>query len=84
MEEQTGAQVLTLPPVADHAPLVSPFSPCLLALRLSRIFSADPALILASELKEQVLVIQLCLTLCDSKDCSPLGSSVHGILQQEY
>ena len=24
---------------------------------------------------------QLCLTLCDPMDCSPLGSSVHGILQ---
>ena len=24
---------------------------------------------------------QLCLTLCDPVDCSPLGSSVHGILQ---
>ena len=27
------------------------------------------------------LVTQLCLTLCDSMDCSPPGSSVHGILQ---
>ena len=27
-----------------------------------------------------VLVIQLCLTLCDLLDCSPPGSSVHGIL----
>ena len=25
--------------------------------------------------------LQLCLTLCDPKDCSPPGSSVHGILQ---
>ena len=25
--------------------------------------------------------LQLCLTLCDPMDCSPLGSSVHGILQ---
>ena len=24
---------------------------------------------------------QSCLTLCDPMDCSPLGSSVHGILQ---
>ena len=24
---------------------------------------------------------QLCLTLCDPMDCSPPGSSVHGILQ---
>ena len=28
-----------------------------------------------------VLVIQSCLTLCDPLDCSPPGSSVHGILQ---
>ena len=26
-------------------------------------------------------VTQLCLTVCDPMDCSPLGSSVHGILQ---
>ena len=29
----------------------------------------------------KVLVTQLCLILCDSTDCSPPGSSVHGILQ---
>ena len=29
----------------------------------------------------KVLVIQLCLTLCDPTDCSSPGSSVHGILQ---
>ena len=28
-----------------------------------------------------MLVTQLCLTLCDPMDCSPPGSSVHGILQ---
>ena len=27
------------------------------------------------------LVAQLCLTLCDPLDCTPAGSSVHGILQ---
>ena len=26
-------------------------------------------------------LLQLCLTLCDPIDCSPPGSSVHGILQ---
>ena len=31
-----------------------------------------------------VLVAQSCLTHCDLMDYSPLGSSVHGILQQEY
>ena len=29
----------------------------------------------------KVLVTQLCLTLFDPMDCSPPGSSVHGILQ---
>ena len=29
--------------------------------------------------KKWVLVAQLCLTLCDPMDCSPPGSSVHGI-----
>ena len=28
-----------------------------------------------------MLVTQSCLTLCDPMDCSPVGSSVHGILQ---
>ena len=32
-------------------------------------------------LKVKVLVIQLCLTLCDPTGCSPPGSSVQGILQ---
>ena len=30
--------------------------------------------------KVKVLVAQLCLTLCNPMDCSPPGSSVHGIL----
>ena len=33
-------------------------------------------------LKVKVLVIQSCLTLWDPMDCSPPGSSVHGILQE--
>ena len=32
-------------------------------------------------MKVKVLVAQWCLTLCDLMDCSPPGSSVHGILQ---
>ena len=31
--------------------------------------------------KVKVLVAQSCPTLCDSTDCSPLGSSVHGTLE---
>ena len=34
--------------------------------------------------KKKVKVVQSCLTLCDTIDCSPPGSSVHRILQQEY
>ena len=33
------------------------------------------------EAYSHVLVTQSCLTLCSSTDCSPLGSSAHGILQ---
>ena len=33
------------------------------------------------ELVVKVLIIQSRLTLCDSVDCSPPSSSVHGILQ---
>ena len=32
--------------------------------------------------KVKVLVAQSCLTLCDPMDCSPPGTSVHGILQE--
>ena len=32
-------------------------------------------------MKVEVLVVQSCLTLCDPKDRSPPGASVHGILQ---
>ena len=32
-------------------------------------------------IKEKVLVTQLCPTLCDPMDCSPPGSTVHGIFQ---
>ena len=31
--------------------------------------------------KKVVLIAQLCLTLCDPRDCSLSGSFVHGILQ---
>ena len=32
-------------------------------------------------MKVKVVVAQLCTTLCNPMDCSPLGSSVNGILQ---
>ena len=31
--------------------------------------------------KWKVFIVQSCPTLCDSKDCNPPGSSVHGVLQ---
>ena len=33
------------------------------------------------KVKSESEVAQLCLTLCDPMDCSPPGSSVHGIFQ---
>ena len=47
----------------------TPFSFCLQSLPASK------------KMKVKVLVAQLCLTLCDSMDCSPPGSSVHGMLE---
>ena len=35
----------------------------------------------ARVLKKESKVTQLCLTLCNPMDCSPPGSSVHGIFQ---
>ena len=37
--------------------------------------------ILMAESESESEVAQSCLTLCDPMDCSPPGSSVHGILQ---
>ena len=37
--------------------------------------------VLLLEIALILLVAQSCLTLCDPIDCSPPGSSVHGILQ---
>ena len=31
--------------------------------------------------RKEGMHVQLCLTLCDPKDCSQLGSSVHGLFQ---
>ena len=35
----------------------------------------------ASQSQHEVLLAQSCLTLCDPMDCSPTGSSDHGIFQ---
>ena len=40
--------------------------------------------LLVPRVVEYVAWLQSCPTLCDPMDCSPPGSSVHGILQQEY
>ena len=52
---------------------------CLLLLASTKADSV-PALT-QSKLYKSCLVAQLCLTLCDRMDCSPPGSSVHGIFQ---
>ena len=44
--------------------------------------ASSPSASVSSTVKEvKVLVVQSCLTLCEPVDCSPPGSSVHGILQ---
>ena len=37
--------------------------------------------LMAMKVQVKILAAQLCLTLCNPVDCSPPGSSVHGILQ---
>ena len=51
-----------------------------------QMWPANPKPLLLQPLwtSEKVLVTQLCPTLCNPMDCSPPGSSVHGILLQEY
>ena len=43
--------------------------------------AAFPPLLSDIVTTKDVLIAQLCLTLCDTSDCSPPGSSVHGIPQ---
>ena len=50
-------------------------SPFFLLICMHSLFTLDAAL------SQKVLVSQWCLTLCNPMDCSPPGSSVHGILQ---
>ena len=42
------------------------------------------ATVLVTTWEVELLVAQPCLTLCDPMDYRPPGSSVHGILRQEY
>ena len=44
-------------------------------------FFVTPACLVGRYMCVGVKSLQLCLTLCDVMDCSPPGSSVHGILQ---
>ena len=50
---------------------------------LSRVFQYSPQTLVSAKVLQSitcyVLVAQLCLTFCDPMDCSPPGSSVHGI-----
>ena len=41
-------------------------------------------LLMGLKRKVKVLFAQSCPALCDTMDCSPPASSVHGILRQEY
>ena len=47
---------------------------------LCKLTSTNALLEVKSDVK--VLVAQLCLSICDPMDCSPPGSSVHGISQE--
>ena len=78
--------------VTNHSPLSMEFSGKITEMGchslLQRIFLAQGSNLCLLHcrqtiycLKVKVLVAQSCLTLCDSMDCSPPGSSVHGIIQ---
>ena len=51
------------------------------SIQVLRFFYSRSVKIAIGILIVKVLVTQLCLTLCDSRDCSLPGSTVHGILQ---
>ena len=67
---------LPFPPPADHSD--TGISWHLLA---DRFCTTSPACHLGSPSINCAQSLKLCLTLCDPMDCSPPGSSVHGILQ---
>ena len=50
-------------------------------IRLYAPWNWDSKYILALSGVSEVLVVQSCPTLCDPVDCSPPGSSIHGIVQ---
>ena len=59
-------------------------SVCLLNVDIQSVFIGLGSLCVFSVIPDHflcVLVTQFCLTLCDPMDCSPPGSSIHGILQ---
>ena len=67
-------------------PWISHFTQPLFILRLRK----DPGIRLPSStyyfclnFENNLLVAQSCPTLCDPMDCSPPGSSVHGLLQEK-
>ena len=60
-----------------HDPKIEPTSPVLAA----KFFSNEPPGEPQHYLRVKSEVAQSCLTLCDAVDCTPPGSSVHGILQ---
>ena len=58
---------------------ISVLSPWTICLKIILNFTTDKASYWY--LVSSVLSAQSCLSLCDSMDCNPPGSSVHGILQ---
>ena len=78
-------QSITYPKLCPHSPLLFPelqglmllFSPLVSWYKLWIIWQVYPLV----GKKMKLLVTQSCPILCDPVDCSPPGSSVHGILQ---
>ena len=67
-------------PMTEQVVVQGPRHFCLIQDPLYKVFAPEfPRGLVNSEVK--LLVAQLCPTPCDPKDCSPPGSSVHGVLQ---
>ena len=60
---------------------LSPLLPASLLVHLTSLLISQGQSISLRSLWREVIVTQLCLTLCDPMDCSPPGFSIHGILQ---
>ena len=88
MDEESNAEPFTRCRSLINLPhLVLPLSKITNSLYFHHVFTEGESLprefeeLEGSCIKVKVLIAQSCLTLCERMDCSPPGSSVHGILQ---